>query len=94
VILQIDLTFAQKKIESKHYNNMNKCLIFSLVCLMCSCKPTGTLYFTVRTVIPSEYTSIYVLKSKTQRVTLVDSNNVYQLGDTFKFSKLKRISYE
>ena len=73
---------------------MNKCLLFLAMCVMYGCKPTSTIYFTVQTVIPSEYTSIYILKSKHQRISLVDSNNAHQLGDTFKFSKLKRISYE
>ena len=72
---------------------MKSIILICMVCLM-SCKPSGTLYFTVKAYSPSQNLSTYYLRSGTQRIMLIDSNEKYQLGDTFKLVKLKRIVYE
>ena len=61
---------------------------------MLGCKTSGTLYFTVNAYSPSETKSTYFLRSGNQRIMLVDTNGKYELGDTFKLVKLKRIVNE
>jgi len=69
-------------------------ILFICMLVMTGCKTSGTLYFTVNAYSPSETKSTYFLRSGNQRISLVDTNDKYQLGDTFKLVKLKKIVYE